>query len=232
MKPISATGSFVDIQAAEQGPPDVRLAERELIVVEGESAWKSVVAIRDASHQAVLAMQGKPINAAKASQAAVARNPWAAQFHRILTGRSNGPCSYDQNPNPDAAPYHRIVLLFDPDADGIHCEALMLLLVWHLAADWVDQQRVWCVKAPAYEVQVQATGEVGYADHPLHLQAIQRAAEKQGAILRSRPYRGLASIPAAVLRARCVRPESRRQSCVTRDQIEAIRQTIGHRRPR
>ena len=48
--------------------------QRELIIVEGESAAKSVVRVRDPRYQAVLPMQGKPMNATKASPASVRRN--------------------------------------------------------------------------------------------------------------------------------------------------------------
>ena len=49
-------------------------AGTELFIVEGDSAARSVTALRDASFQAVLPMQGKPMNAVRATQRRVAAN--------------------------------------------------------------------------------------------------------------------------------------------------------------
>ncbi len=45
-----------------------------MFIVEGDSASKNVVRVRDERNQAVLPMQGKPMNAWKASREGVARN--------------------------------------------------------------------------------------------------------------------------------------------------------------
>jgi DNA gyrase subunit B len=46
----------------------------ELFLVEGDSAMTSASAVRDPQFQAVLAMQGKPLNALKASADKVHKN--------------------------------------------------------------------------------------------------------------------------------------------------------------
>ena len=57
-------------------------ANAELFVVEGDSAARSVVALRNDREQAVLPLQGKPLNAWKASRAKVEASP----LYRQLAG--------------------------------------------------------------------------------------------------------------------------------------------------
>ena len=52
----------------------------ELILVEGDSAARSVANVRDERTQAVLPLQGKPLNAWRASPTRVAAYPWYVQL--------------------------------------------------------------------------------------------------------------------------------------------------------
>ena len=59
----------------------------ELFVVEGDSAAASVSGVRDSRYQAVVPMQGKPLNAMKASRAKVVGHPlFAALTTAVGTG--------------------------------------------------------------------------------------------------------------------------------------------------
>jgi DNA gyrase subunit B len=96
----------------------------ELILVEGDSAQDSVLAVRDARTQAVLPLQGKPLNAWAASQDRVEQHVLFQQLAQAL-----GLASAVALPEGGVAAlrYERVVLLFDPDADGIHIGALVQL---------------------------------------------------------------------------------------------------------
>ena len=50
----------------------------ELFVVEGDSAAQAVARLRNTALQAVLPLQGKPLNAWKASEKSVGSNPFYA----------------------------------------------------------------------------------------------------------------------------------------------------------
>ena len=79
----------------------------ELYIVEGDSASSAVRRIRDERHQAVLPMQGKPLNAIKATPKKVAANPWFAALTEALgTGLGE---AFDLS----KARYERVVLLMD-----------------------------------------------------------------------------------------------------------------------
>ena len=96
----------------------------ELFLVEGESAAKAVVRARNPNVQAVLAMQGKPLNAWKASAAAVSSHAIYRELIAVLDA------GWQDSLQPQRARFERIILLCDPDADGIHCSILLLLFFY------------------------------------------------------------------------------------------------------
>ena len=94
----------------------------ELFIVEGDSAAKSVRRLCNMQLQAVVPMQGKPLNAYKAKSQAVASNKLYQTLLQALGCESLAA--------PKLLRYDRIIFLFDPDADGIHIGALMLLFFY------------------------------------------------------------------------------------------------------
>ena len=83
----------------------------ELFLVEGESAAGAVAAVRDARTQAVLACQGKPLNAWRATPARVAAYPLYPQLASALGWSSVVDSSATAAPR-----FERVMLLFDAQA--------------------------------------------------------------------------------------------------------------------
>ena len=203
----------------------------ELFLVEGESAAGAVAAVRDARTQAVLPCQGKPLNAWRASPARVAAYPLYPQLAAAL-GLSSATPGADLD--PAALRFERLVLLLDPDADGIHIGALLLLYLQRFAPDLLRLGRVFMVRAPLAGVRVAArdTGEVEdvWAYTPEQARALREraaAAPERWAVLRDWGFRGLASLPPEVLRDTCVDPLTRRADEVTAAQMQAVIDVFG-----
>ena len=108
----------------------------ELFLVEGESAAKAVVRARNPNVQAVLAMQGKPLNAWKASAAAVSSHAIYRELIAVLDA------GWQDSLQPQRARFERIILLCDPDADGIHCSILLLLFFYRWMRPLLEAGRV------------------------------------------------------------------------------------------
>ena len=201
----------------------------ELLLVEGDSALASVCAVRCERTQAVLALQGKPLNAWQASAARVARH---AQY-RLLAQALGAPVpSAGAEPASEARPqqrFERVLLLFDPDADGIHIGALMVLFFKRWLPEVIDQQRLWQVRPPMFELVAVDSGEVQQADNPEHCRRIaaQMTLAASGAQPRVLVYRGLGSIAPEVLRSRCVDPASRQMHAVTAGYVQAVADAFG-----
>ena len=189
-------------------------AGAELFVVEGESAAAAVARVRDAGFQAVLPMQGKPLNATRAARAKVLAHPL---FGPLIDALGTG---LEPEYRAEALRYGRILLLMDPDADGIHCGVLLLLFFSRWMPRLVESGRVELVRPPWGEVATAGRVQRGLSD--AELTALADEARAHGPVT-VRRYRGLAAIDADVIRDTCVAPATRRVSRVSPADVAAMR---------
>ena len=193
----------------------------ELILVEGDSAQDSVLAVRDDRSQAVLPLQGKPLNAWVAAQDKVEQHVLFKQLALALG-----------LPSPTALPdggvaalrYERIVLLFDPDADGIHIGALVQLYFARWLPAVVEAGLLCLCRAPMYEL-VDADGVVHHAltpDHRLRIeQSLRPTSQAPPPMVRA--LRGIGGFSPETLRRLCVDPATRLARTLTpRDVQDAV----------
>jgi DNA gyrase subunit B len=196
-------------------------SDAELILVEGDSAQDSVLSVRDTRTQAVLPLQGKPLNAWSVSPDKVEHHVLFQQLAQAL-----GLPSATALPAGGVAAlrYERIVLLFDPDADGIHIGALVQLYFARWLPAVVDAGLLWLCRAPMYEL-VDADGVVHHALTPDHRQRIERSlratADTPPPMVRA--LRGIGGFAPETLRRLCVDPATRLARVLTpRDVQDAV----------
>jgi len=196
----------------------------ELFVVEGDSASKTVCRARDPATQAVLPMQGKPLNALKAGKGVVERNElFQILIHAIGAG-------WDDQLDLTKLRYDRLILLFDPDADGIHCGALMSMFFHRWMRPLLDSGRLSIIRPPLYEISSPKTHDRIHAYSDSHYQRIRDELDKQHIDYQGQRYRGLASMNDAALVATCLDPETRNISQLTcEDAKAAIRIFVGEK---
>jgi len=128
--------------------------ERELFIVEGDSAKGPAVNSRDAKYQEVLAAGGKPLNALRAPLAKVLAH---AEIQNMLIALGADIKTLDpkaENPvlSTEKLRVANIIFLVDPDPDGGHIAVLFLAALYRLLPDMFKEGRVWCVDAPLYAV--------------------------------------------------------------------------------
>lgn len=198
--------SFYD--CTQHGPQ----VDNELIVVEGLSAADNIKRGRDATTQAVLAMQGKPINAAKASATRV-HNDLQLQALTQALG-----CGTANHFDLSLFRYQRLVLLMDPDADGIHCGALLQIFLQQYLPALIDAGKLMMVRAPLREITVPGHGTAVYAYSEHHYQKLCEHFEQQGiGGYSSKRFKGVASLDVPLLRASCLHRATRQEQLLTRD---------------
>jgi len=176
----------------------------ELFLVEGDSAASFVTRLRNAEFQAVLPMQGKPLNAIRATPQKVAAYPlFAALANAIGTGIGDG--FHLANVR-----YAKILLLFDPDADGIHCGALMAMYFYRWMPELLGSGRIEIVRAPVAEILVgpDRPNQFPLSDDEFHA-ICSRERTARNPHFRIRHHRGLAGIDGTVLHRMCVDPATR-----------------------
>jgi DNA gyrase subunit B/topoisomerase-4 subunit B len=191
----------------------------ELFLVEGDSAAAAVAGVRDPATQAVLPMQGKPLNAARASRDRVLAHPFfgplvAALGVGVETACDAGPLRYD-----------RVLVLTDPDADGIHCGFLVLRFFHRWLAPLLDAGRVEVVRPPWGEVVVDGRPTLAFSEP--ELAGLVESGRDRGAIT-VRRFRGLAALDAAMLRDTCVAVGSRRTTVVSAADVAAMIELVDH----
>ncbi len=198
-------------------------AGSELLIVEGDSAAAAALAVRDPYWQAILPMQGRPMNTVDATATKVQRNK---QFRELINALGTG---FDQVFNEHQCRYDRIVLLFDPDADGILSRSILLLFFDQWMHPLLRDGRVFAALPPLWQVDASRLDEPVYAHTQKQLDDIRTQLADHGV---SQPsierYRGLASLPAELLRQTCVNPDTRRLVPQTPTQAEQVRQALGH----
>jgi DNA gyrase subunit B len=178
--------------------------------------------VRDERCQAVLPMQGKPLNAVRASRERVAAHPFlTALTAAVGTGIE---------PHFDMAGlrYDRILVLMDPDADGIHCGVLLLMFFYRWMRPLLDAGRVEIVRPPWGEVAV-GGGAVRRAFSEVQLTSLAAEMREVQApeTVFPRRYRGLAAIDAAVIRDTCLVPATRLTERVTTANVGAMIEVLG-----
>jgi DNA gyrase/topoisomerase IV subunit B len=193
----------------------------ELFIVEGDSASKTVGRIRNGDCQAVLPMQGKPLNAVKASRPAVGRN----ELYRVLIDALGA--GWDETFDLKSMRYSRVILLFDPDADGIHCGALMLMFFFRWMRPVVDAGRLQVVYPPLYRITSPRYDDVLYGWGEDHYRAVAKRLDEQQIEFNTVRYRGLASISDDTLWSTCLDPETRRIDELSAQDAEAARAAFG-----
>lgn len=115
-------------------------SERELFVVEGDSASGSGVAARDKRTQEILPLSGKIPNVFKDAKKAL-------QNERVI----NLLKSIGYNPkNPDEFRVGKVIILVDPDDDGAHIQALLLSLFQKVTPELLEQGKVFVVDSSLF----------------------------------------------------------------------------------
>jgi DNA gyrase subunit B len=124
--------------------------ERELYVVEGDSAGGTAKNARDAAYQEVLKAKGKPLNALRAPLAKVLSDTSVQNLFISLGAdfKSFDPKAEVPTFSTKNLRVAHVILLVDPDPDGGHIAVLYLAAMYRMMPYLFREGRVWCVKAP------------------------------------------------------------------------------------
>ena len=188
----------------------------ELLIVEGDSASQAVCSLRDAEFQAVLPMQGKPANALKASARVLRENVLFGELRDALGYGAEENSKTPAEVDPTRCRYSRVLLLFDPDADGIHGGALILIYFYQQLPALLSAGQISVIRPPLFELSYSETAhpaaprtsKLAYTEE--QFQQLQGELNLAGAVrLTTRRMRGLGGMPTELLRSTCIDPTTR-----------------------
>jgi len=197
---------------------ECRMDQSEIFLVEGKNAANAVNRVRNKSNQAVLAMQGKVPNIAKTNlPQQIEKNEHVRRVISILK-------SWAHPTEATAHRYNHVVILSDPDADGIHAAMLLASLLAEAFPDLVREQCLLLCRCPLFQLLSDGDGEeLAYSDEELN----RRGLHNEQRFDRAHRFKGIASLPAELLYRTCIDPNSRNVSVLSEAYCAAVKQRLS-----
>ena len=139
---------FVDCRSKD-------VSERELFIVEGDSALGACKQARDSNFQAIMPIRGKIFNCLKADYNKIFKSPIITDLIKVLGcgvqvegTRKKDISNYDIN----NLRWNKVIFCTDADVDGFHIRTLLLTMIYRLTPDLIEQGKIYIAESPLYEI--------------------------------------------------------------------------------
>ena len=152
---------FVDCRSRD-------VTERELYIVEGDSALGSCKLARDAAFQAIMPVRGKILNCLKAEYDKIFKSDIITDLLKVLGCGVEVKSKANKNlSNFDISNlrWNKIIICTDADVDGFHIRTLILTMIYRLMPTLINEGRVFIAETPLYEINTKSMTYFAYDEN-------------------------------------------------------------------
>ena len=199
---VDRVQKFVDCRSKD-------VAERELYIVEGDSALGSCKLARDAAFQAIMPVRGKILNCLKAEYDKIFKSEIITDLLKVLgcgvevKSKANKNLS---NFDINNLRWNKIIICTDADVDGFHIRTLILTMIYRLMPTLINEGKVFIAETPLYEINTKSMAYFAY-DETEKKEILEKIGAEKYTIQRSK---GLGENQPDMMNMTTMNPETRR----------------------
>ncbi len=210
----SRVEKFVDCRSKDKN-------EREIFIVEGDSALGACKQARDSAFQAVIPVRGKILNCLKFDYNRIFKSDIIIDLIKVLgcgvevSSKSNKDLSLF---NLDNLRWNKIIICTDADVDGFHIRTLILTMIYRLMPTLLKEGKVFIAESPLYEITSKGQTWFAYTEKE-KVMALEEIGDAKYTIQRSK---GLGENDADMMWLTTMNPATRRLIKVEPNDVEEL----------
>ena len=209
---------FVDCRSKD-------INERELFIVEGDSALGACKQARDATFQAIIPIRGKILNCLKSEYDKIFKNDIITDLIKVLgcgvevKSKSSKELS---SFSLDNLRWNKIIICTDADVDGFQIRTLVLTMIYRLMPTLINEGKVYIAESPLYEINSKGETWFAYTERE-KIDVLNQIGESKYTIQRSK---GLGENDADMMSLTTMNPSTRRLIKIQPEEAEKTAQVF------
>ena len=203
---------FVDCRSRD-------VSERELFIVEGDSALGACKQARNSEFQAVIPVRGKILNCLKCDYDRIFRSEIITDLIKVLGCgvEVKGKLAKDMSSfSLDNLRWNKVIICTDADVDGFQIRTLILTMIYRLMPTLIEEGKVFIAESPLYEITSKGETWFAYTEKEKNL-ALEQIGSAKYTIQRSK---GLGENEAEMMSLTTMNPATRRLIRINMDEAE------------
>ena len=183
--------------------------EREIFIVEGDSALGACKQARNPDFQAIIPVRGKILNCLKADYGKIFKNEIITDLIKVLgcgvevkAKASKDLSSFDLS----LLRWNKVIICTDADVDGFQIRTLILTMLYCLTPTLIEEGKVFIAESPLYEINTKTDVYFAYTERE-KAEILQKIGNAKYTIQRSK---GLGENEAEMMSLTTMNPETRR----------------------